>query len=70
MKTIYKRIPRGNLSLKEAWELEPTTTEEIIEAQNLFKSNKFCSHLYVTFDPGWLYDSCDCAICKKFIAFV
>lgn len=69
-KHISKRVPRGNLSLREAWKLEDASLSEVEAAHAAFKSTQKCTHIYVTFNSGWLYDECICAICKDFVAWV
>lgn len=63
-KVIHKKTPRGELPLTEAWTLQVATAEEVEAARSEYKQHGKCiDHPYVTFDAGWLYDDCNCAIC-------
>lgn len=61
--TIYKKLPRGNIPIDEAWTLTDATEEEVAAAKEEYTRTNTCSHLYVTIDHGWMYDDCHCVIC-------
>jgi hypothetical protein len=67
---IYKRVPYKGISIHEAWKLQQPTPVEVEEAKQQYNEDVVCEHFFVTITSGWIYDTCDCAICDKFVCMI